>query len=178
MRRGEKLASRRALKQTLLVHCSPLLVTEAFLFFRQTRAQSSRHNFQAGRNMRKATEGGGAFIQTLPVKMTDYLGGRTVKSQFGTQAPLPPRLHPTNLQASLPLGCSKCIIIKIPPVDGLQCNFQVAHTETPHRCSTSPQHTLLFPAHRWGILLNCYDSCAKTREFSRIKQMNCGESVA
>lgn len=92
---------------------------------------------------RKATEGGGAFIQTLPVKMTDYLGGRTVKSQFGTQAPLPPRLHPTaafkcrptNLQASLPLGCSKCIIIKIPPVDGLHCNFQV---ETPHRSSTSP----------------------------------------
>lgn len=34
--------------------------------------------------------GGRAFTQTLPVKMTDYLGGRTVKSQFGTQAPPSP----------------------------------------------------------------------------------------
>lgn len=171
MRRGgEKPARRRVLKQMHLVHCSPLLVIETFLFFwRHTLRVHDIISRQEGTcARRKATEGGGAFIQTLPVKMTDYLGGRTVKSQFGTQALLPPRLHPTaafkcrptNLQASLPLGCSKCIIIKIPPVDGLHCNFQV---ETLHHSSTSPEHTLLFPAHHWGFVLNRYDSCAKTR---------------
>lgn len=127
------------LKQAFLVHCCALsLIIETFLFF-----FISRHNFQAGRNTRKATKGG-AFIQTLPVKMTDYLGRRAVKSQFGTQAPLPPRLRPaaafkcrpTNLQASQPLGCSKCIIIKIPLVAGLHCNFQAAGTGNPHRFST------------------------------------------
>lgn len=38
--------------------------------------------------------GGRAFLQTLPVKMTDYLGGRTVKSQFGTRAPPSPVARP------------------------------------------------------------------------------------
>lgn len=133
------------------------------------------------------TGGGRAFLQTLPVKMTDYLGGRTVKSQFGTPAP-PPRptrptaafkCRPTNLQASLPLGCSKCIIIKIPPVAGLHCNFQVACDETPHLLLSLPRATdaAVFPVHRCGFILNCYMS-KDERIFSRIKQMNCGESVA
>lgn len=122
--------------------CALLLVIETFLFF--WRHALKDHNIISRQEgtcaKRKATErGGGAFLQTLPVKMTDYLGGRTVKSQFGTRAPPSPVPHPTaafkcrptNLQASLPLGCSKCIIIKIPPVAGLHCNFQVACAEAP-----------------------------------------------
>lgn len=73
----------------------------------------------------KATEQAWTFAQTLPFKMTDYLGGRAVKSRFGTQTPSIPLPLNAASQAfmRLSLGGSKCIIIKIQTVDGLHCNL-------------------------------------------------------
>lgn len=60
--------------------------------------------------------------------MTDYLGGRAVKSQFSTQTPSVPQPLNAGPQVFMHLspGCSKCIIIKIQPVVGLHCDFRVS----------------------------------------------------
>lgn len=73
----------------------------------------------------KAAEQAWTFTLTLPVKMNDYLGGRAVESQFGTQTPsVPQHLH-AGPQAFMrrSLGCSKCKIVKILPAVSLHCNF-------------------------------------------------------
>lgn len=95
-------------------------------------SERSQHNFQAGRNMPVEHAWGGRLLNRRE-HLYKHCQSKWLITSAGVlrkvNLALKPPSIPQPLNAGpqtfrrLSLGCSKCIIIKIPPVVGLHCNF-------------------------------------------------------